>query len=65
MYILIAEDGVEGNDGLFFLRSEVASLDVRPEIVNPSQTAALAAPVEPCTYILYKFHEFFCIYMVN
>lgn len=52
MYILIAEDGVEGNDGLFFLRSEVASLDVRPEIVNPSQTAALAAPVEPCTYMV-------------
>jgi len=45
---LVAEDGVEVQDGLFFLLRELAPLDVRPQVVGPPQPAALAASVQPC-----------------
>jgi hypothetical protein len=46
--VLVAKDGVELEDGLFFLLGELPSLDVWPQVVGPSQPAALATPVEPC-----------------
>jgi hypothetical protein len=38
---------VEVEDGLLLLLRELAPLDVRPQVVGPSQPAALAAPVQP------------------
>lgn len=35
------------DQGLFFI-SEVASLDVRPQVIDPPQSATLATPVEAC-----------------
>ena len=46
--VLVAKDGVELEDGLLFLLGELPSLDVWPQVVGPSQPAALATPVEPC-----------------
>lgn len=47
-YLLVSVKRVEVDDhGLFFFR-EVASLDVRPQVIDPPQSAALAAPVEAC-----------------
>ena len=46
--LLVADDGVELDDGLLLLRGEGPALDVRPEVVGPPQPAALAAPVQPC-----------------
>ena len=46
--VLVAKDGVELEDGLLFLRCELSSLDIRPQVVGPSQSAALATPVESC-----------------
>lgn len=39
---------MEPEDGLLFFLGELPSLDVGPEVVGPSQPAALATPVEPC-----------------
>ena len=47
--LLVADDGVELDDGLLLLRREGPALDVRPEVVGPPQPAALAAPVQPWT----------------
>ena len=47
--LLVADDGVELDDGLLLLGAEGPALDVRPEVVGPPQPAALAAPVQPCT----------------
>ena len=44
----VAEQGVQLNDGLFLLRRESASLDVRSEIIGPPEPAALAAPLQSC-----------------
>jgi hypothetical protein len=46
--VLVAKDGVELENGLFFLRGELPSLDIGPQVVRPSQPAALAAPVQSC-----------------
>jgi hypothetical protein len=35
---------VELDDGVFLLAGEVAALDVRPQVVDPPEPAALAAP---------------------
>ena len=45
----VAEKGVELDDGLLLLQAELAPLDVRPEVVRPPESAALAAPLQPCT----------------
>lgn len=39
----VAQDGMEAYDHLLFLRGEFASLDVRPEIIRPSETTAFPA----------------------
>jgi hypothetical protein len=41
--VLVAEKAVELDDGLVLLLREVAALEVRPEVVDPPQAAALAA----------------------
>ena len=46
--LLVAECGVEAHDGLFFLPGEHAVLQPRPQVVNPSQPAALAVSLKPC-----------------
>lgn len=46
--LLVAEDGVEVEDGLLLLLGELAPLDVRPQVVRPPQPAALATPVQTC-----------------
>jgi len=38
---------MELNDGLFFLQTELASLNIRSEIIGPSQSTALATPLKP------------------
>jgi hypothetical protein len=44
-----ASDGVvEGADDEVLLLGVAAVLDVRAEVVQPPQPAALAAPVQPC-----------------
>lgn len=39
----VSEEFVEPDDEVFFIRGEMASLNVRTEVINPSQSAALAA----------------------
>ena len=46
--LLVAERGVEAHHRLLLLRRERAALEVRPEVVDPPQPAALAVPVQPC-----------------
>lgn len=36
------------NDGLLFVGIEFASLNIRPEVVCPSQPAALPTPLKTC-----------------
>lgn len=43
----VADDGVELDDGLLFVLGELAVLEVRPEVVRPSQPATLPTPLEP------------------
>jgi hypothetical protein len=40
---------VEADDGVLLLLAEVAALDVRAQVVDPPEPAALAAPQQPCT----------------
>lgn len=48
VFLLVADDGVELNDGLLLLGAEGAALDVRPQIVRPPQPAALSTPEQTC-----------------
>ena len=58
------------NDGLLFLQAELAPLDVRPQVVCPSQSAALPAPLQACrilvvfllTLYICKMVEFSLVY---
>jgi hypothetical protein len=47
--LLVAQRGVKAHDGVFFLPGEHAVLEPRPEVVDPSQPAALAVPLQSCT----------------
>jgi len=44
----VAELVVEADDGVLLLLAEVAALDVRAQVVDPPEPAALAAPQQPC-----------------
>lgn len=44
----IAEDGMEVDDELLLVEREATPLNVRPEIVRPPQSAALATAEKPC-----------------
>lgn len=39
---------MEFDDHLVLLFGEVPALEVRPEVINPAETTALAAAEEPC-----------------
>jgi hypothetical protein len=43
-YVLVPEQAVELDDGLLLLGGEVAALEVRAQVVDPPQPAALPAP---------------------
>ena len=43
----VAEELVEADYEVLLVVGDVAALDVRPEVVEPPQPAALAAPVQP------------------
>jgi hypothetical protein len=45
----VAEDAVDVDDGALLLVGEGAALEVRPEVVDPPEPAALAAPLQPCS----------------
>jgi len=40
---------MEANDKLLLLLCESASSNVRPKVIDPSQSATLAASLEACT----------------
>jgi len=40
---------VKPDDELFLIGRYVASFDVRPQVVQPSQPATLATSLQPCT----------------
>jgi hypothetical protein len=45
----VAELLVEADDGVLLLLAEVAALDVRAQVVDPPEPAALPTPQQPCT----------------
>ena len=45
-WLPVAEDGVEADDEFLLLRREGAALEVRPEVVDPPEAAALAAALQ-------------------
>jgi hypothetical protein len=46
-YVPVAEDAVDVDDGALLVVGEGAALEVRPEVVDPPEAAALAAPLQP------------------
>jgi hypothetical protein len=46
---------MEADNKVFLLLGEAAPLEVRPQVVDPSKPAALAASLQACTYTL--MHE--------
>jgi hypothetical protein len=44
----VSEDAVDVDDGALLQLREGAALQVRPEVVDPPEPAALAAPLKPC-----------------
>jgi len=46
----VAEELVEADDEVLLVVGDVAALDVRPEVVEPPQPAAFAAPAQTCTH---------------
>jgi hypothetical protein len=50
VHSLVADDGVELENGIVLLGGERPALDVRAQVVGPPEPAALAAPVQPCMH---------------
>ena len=50
----VPKGGVELDDDVLFLLGDVPPLHVRPEVVDPPQPAALAAPEQPCSRDIYN-----------
>jgi hypothetical protein len=46
----VAEEPVEADDEILLVVGDVAAPDVGPEVVQPPQPAALAAPTQTCTH---------------
>ena len=46
MNLLVAKEAMEFDDELIFVLSEIASLEVRPQVIDPPETAALSAAEE-------------------
>ena len=49
-YRPVAQDLMERDDEVLLLLREAAALEVRAEVVEPTQAAALAAALQPCTH---------------
>ena len=47
-WVPVAKRGVELDDHLLLLLRDVPPLEIRPQVVDPSQPAALPAPQQPC-----------------
>jgi hypothetical protein len=43
----VAEHGVQLQDDGLLVGGDLAPLEIRPEVVHPTETAALAAPPQP------------------
>jgi hypothetical protein len=50
-YVLVSEELVELDDELVLLLGEVAALEIRSQVVDPPQPAALPAPQQPYMHI--------------
>lgn len=71
IYVLVSNKSMEVDDGLLFFLGEVSPLDIRPEIVGPSEPATLSAPVQACKLgqssptpmpiSFYVFHQLFIL----
>ena len=46
--ILVSEQTMEVDDGCSFFPVEISSLEIRPEVVDPSKPAAFAASQQTC-----------------
>lgn len=44
--LLIAEKAMEFDDEVIFFEGEITSLEIRPKIVNPPESAAFATPLK-------------------
>lgn len=53
--LLVSQYGVPMQYCPFLFLRKIASLDVRPQVVSPSQSAALPTSIKP--YIKNKFHD--------
>lgn len=51
-YILVSKDGMEIENRLFLLRRELSSLDIRPQVIRPPQSAALPTSIQTCDKFL-------------
>jgi hypothetical protein len=49
LYILVTNSSVEANDEFIFLRSEVSSLKIRSEVINPSESATFTTSSQTCS----------------
>jgi hypothetical protein len=61
IYILVTNSSVEANDEFIFLRSEVSSLKIRSEVINPSESATFTTSSQACICVvnmqLYKLNN--------
>ena len=72
-YIPVAQELVEPNDEVFFFRRHVTSLDIRSQIIQPPQSAALTTsfkacnqPTNPSTSVQFFFLKtFFFISLIH
>jgi hypothetical protein len=53
----VAQGSMELDDEVFLLLRECTSFEVRPQVVDPPQPAALAAPLKPCSHPSAKVSE--------
>ena len=56
-YIPVAQELVEPNDEVFFFRRHVTSLDIRSQIIQPPQSAALTTSFKACNQATHQ-HQF-------
>jgi len=47
----VSKKSMQLNDCLFFLQTELSSLDIWPEVVSPPESTALPASLKPCIYV--------------
>lgn len=45
-YVLVAQNGMKMDDKVFLLRRKRTTLEVRPQVVDPTKTTTLSTPLE-------------------